>query len=115
VTAIFSGLASEFLIMPKGAGFVDYPVFEKGYEALKQATGGFQNLSPEAVEGCVKSIPISLVVIRSMLGFTPPEWAYIATQRMKVDVTQGFVRTLDRKIRMAPLTPLRPTARPQSG
>ena len=41
VTAVFSCLESEFLIMPKGLGFIDYPVFEQCYEALKQATKGF--------------------------------------------------------------------------
>ncbi len=38
VSAIFSCLESEFLVLPKGDGFVDYPVFEQGYESLKQAT-----------------------------------------------------------------------------
>jgi len=41
-----------------------------------------------------------------MLGFTPPEWAYIATQRTGVAVSQGFIRSLDRKIRMEPFKPL---------
>jgi len=41
-----------------------------------------------------------------MLGFTPPEWAYLTTQRTGVEVTQGFARTLDRNIRMAPSKPL---------
>ena len=41
-----------------------------------------------------------------MLGFTPPEWGYVTTQRTGVSVTQGFVRSLDRKIRMAPETEL---------
>ena len=107
VTAIFSCLVSEFLIMPKGDGFVEYPAFEQGYEALKQATNGFRNLSPDTVMACVKSVPVSVIVIRTILGFTPPEWAYIATQHMKIDVSQGFVRTLDRDIRLAPLTPLK--------
>jgi hypothetical protein len=35
VSAVFSCLESEFLILPKGAGFIDYAVFETGYEALK--------------------------------------------------------------------------------
>ncbi len=107
VTAVFSGLESEFLTMPKGAGFIDYPVFEQGYEALKQATGGFLNLTPENVQGCVLSNPISLIVIRTMLGFTPPEWAYVASQHAKIEVPQNFVRTLDRKVRAAPLSPLK--------
>ncbi len=107
VTAVFSGLESEFLTMPKGAGFIDYPVFEQGYETLKQTTAGFRNFTPEVVKGCVQSNPISLIVIRTMLGFTPPEWAYVASQHAKIDVPQNFVRTLDRKVRVAPLAPLK--------
>lgn len=38
VSAVFSTLESEFLILPRGEGFVDYPVFEQAYEVLKQAT-----------------------------------------------------------------------------
>lgn len=107
VTAVFSCLESEFLIMPKGDGFVEYPVFAQGYEALKQATGGFRNLTPDVVMDCVKSVPVSVIVIRTIMGFTPPEWAYVATQHTKIVVTQGFVRTLDREIRLAPTAPLK--------
>lgn len=34
ISSVFSCLESEFLVMPKGDGFVDYPVFERGYENL---------------------------------------------------------------------------------
>lgn len=34
VDAVFSCLESEFLVMPKGVGFVDYPVFERGYSVV---------------------------------------------------------------------------------
>ncbi len=108
VTAVFSCLVSEFLVMPKGTGFIEYQVFEHGYEALKQATSRFTILSPEATMKCVKASPVSFIVLRTILGFTPPEWAYVASQRTKVDVSQGFIRTLDRKIRMTPLKALRP-------
>ena len=50
------------------------------------------------------SEPIAIVVLRSILGFTPPEWGYITTKRTGVSVTQGFVRSLDRKVRIAPET-----------
>ena len=56
------------------------------------------------------SEPIAIIVLRSMLGFTPPEWAYLASQRTGVEVTQGAVRSLDRKVRMSPATPLQVTA-----
>jgi hypothetical protein len=107
VTAVFSCLESEFLVMPKGTGFVEYPVFERGYEALKQATAGFMNMSSALLLRVVLEVPISLVVIRAMLGFTPSEWAYVTTQRTGVEVSQGFVRSLDRRVRMSPLAPLK--------
>ena len=106
VDAVFSCLESEFLVMPKGAGFVEYPAFERGYEALKSATKGFSELAPTNVLPTTLAEPISIVVLRTMLGFTPPEWGYVTTQRTGVNVAQGFVRTLDRKIRMSPEAPL---------
>jgi hypothetical protein len=96
--------------MPKGEGFIEYPVFEQGYEALKQVTGGFRNLPFDAIIETVYRLPVSLVVLRAMLGFTPPEWAYVTTQRTAVEVPQGAVRTLDRTVWLKPLTPMRPGA-----
>lgn len=102
VSSIFSCLESEFLAIPKGQGFIDYPVFERGYEKLKAATSCFREMKPALVFRAITETPIALVVLRTMLGFTPPELAYLATQRSGVDVPQGFVRTIDRKIRMDP-------------
>ena len=109
VSAVFSSLASEFLTLPKGEGFVEYAAFETAYESLKKATRGFAALPASEVLKTVLEVPISLVVLRSMLGFTPPEWAYLATQRHGLEVSQGFARTLDREIRVSPLSPLLPT------
>lgn len=102
VDAVFSCLESEFLVMPKGTGFVEYPLFERGYEALKTATRGFTDLEPAKVLSAVLREPISIVVLRTMLGFTPPEWGYVTSRRTGVNVTQGFIRSLDRKVRIYP-------------
>ncbi len=80
VSRVFSTLKSEFLVLPKGKGFVEYAEFEQAYEALKKATGGFENLSPDIVLQAVIDTPLILVVLRTMLGFTPPELAYVASQ-----------------------------------
>ena len=109
VDVVFSSLASEFLVMPKGKGFIDYPTFETGYEALKQATSDFTMTTEETVYPVILATPISMVVLRSMLGFTPPEWAYVASQRTGLEIPQGFARSVDRQVRMAPLAPLRVT------
>jgi hypothetical protein len=103
---VFASLASEFWVMPKGKGFVDYPTFDSGYEKLKQATNGFRDIAPARVVHAVIECPISFVVLRSMLGFTPPEWAYIAGQRKGIEIPQGFARGLDRKIRLQPSKPV---------
>jgi len=114
VDSVFSCLESEFLVMPLGQGFVTFPMFEGGYEALKQATNGFTKLDCNAVYKTVIQCPMTFVVLRAMLGFTPPEWAYVATQETKTDISQGFIRTLDRKIRSHPLAPLRTTTESSS-
>ena len=90
VSAVFSSLASEFLTLPKGDGFVDYAAFEAGYEALKKATGGFVALPKPEVLKTVLHVPIAFVVLRSMLGFTPPEWAYVAAQRSGSELNQAL-------------------------
>ena len=102
VDAVFGCLESEFLVMPKGAGFVDFATFESGYEALKRATGGFQDVTPERVAPVVFQIPLSLVVLRCMLGFSPPEWAHYASQHTGVAVPQNAARNIDRDVRMKP-------------
>ena len=106
VDAVFSCLESEFLVMPKGKGFIEFPVFENGYEALKKATGGFRNVTPDTVAPAVFETPTAFVVLRCMLGFTPPEWAYYATRQTGTVVTQAAARNLDRRIRMSPEAPL---------
>lgn len=108
VDAVFASLESEFIVLPKGVGFVEYSVFEQGYESLKAATDSFSRFEPEELLPVVLSKPISIVVLRSMLGFTPPEWGYVTTQRTGVTVSQGFARSIDRKVRMAPETELNP-------
>ena len=102
VDAVFGCLTSEFLVMPKGDGFVEFPVFENGYEALKRATGSFRDVTADTVAAVVFETPISLIVLRCMLGFTPPEWAYYASRHTGVDVKQGAARMIDRNIRMKP-------------
>jgi hypothetical protein len=68
VDAVFSCLESEFLVMPKGDGFVDYPVFERGYEALKMATTGFSQF-----DDLKRSTPLLKLVIWKENGILSEE------------------------------------------
>ncbi|MFZ1961941.1 MAG: hypothetical protein WAU78_00470 [Roseiarcus sp.] len=106
IDEVFGELKSGFLELPKGQGFVEYPVFEAGYQALKKATAGFTAIKPAAITEAVYATPIAFIVLRTILGFTPSEWADVTAERTGVAVDQGAARALDRRIRVAPLTPL---------
>ena len=105
VDEVFGELSSSFLEMPKGEGFIDYPTFEKGYQALKRRTDSFAALTPQNVLAAIREVPIAFIVFRCILGFSPPEWAYITTEMTGVAVDQGAARSIDRNFRMNPLRP----------
>ncbi|MBK7952635.1 MAG: hypothetical protein IPK02_00960 [Candidatus Accumulibacter sp.] len=105
VDEVFSELTSTFIAMPRGDGFIDYGTFEQGYQALKRETDAFVNVNPKTVEAAVMAKPIALIVFRAILGFTPPEWAYVTSEITGVTIDQGAARSIDRNIRLRPLTP----------
>jgi hypothetical protein len=104
VDEVFAELRSTFLDMPRGDGFVDYATFEKGYQALKRSTNAFAEVTAETVAAAVEGAPVAFIVFRAILGFTPPEWAYVTTEMTGVEVDQGAARSIDRKMRIHPLT-----------
>jgi hypothetical protein len=106
VDEVCGSLQSGFISMPKGPGFIEYPVFENGYEALKRSTQGFRHLSVETALAAVRDKAIALIVLRAMLGFTPSELAEASATATGVDVTQGAARSIDRSIRLNPERPL---------
>lgn len=113
VSSVFSCLESEFMSLPKGSGFVDYATFEVGYEALKKATRDFSDLAVERIVAAIAEVPVSMVVLRSILGFSPSEWAYVTTRQTRMEVKQGAARTLDRHARMFPLARMK--VKPDTG
>lgn len=107
VDEVFDELKSSFMELPKGEGFIDYATFEAGYQTLKRRTDAFATVTSATVEAAVRETAISLIVFRCILGFTPPEWAYVTTEMTGVAIDQGAARAIDRKIRLNPLVPLR--------
>ncbi|RWA78215.1 hypothetical protein [Mesorhizobium sp.] len=107
IDEVFAELKSGFLELPKGQGFIEYPTFEAGYQVLKKATTNFTAVDAVAVTNAIYATPIVFTVLRTILGFTPSEWADVTTERTEVAVDQGAARTLDRRIRVAPMVPLK--------
>lgn len=105
IDEVFAELKSNFMEMPRGVDFIDYLTFEKGYQTLKRTTKAFTKVDASAVEAAYAEAPIALIVFRSILGLTPPEWAYLASEVTATRITQGAARNIDREIRSAPLVP----------
>jgi len=100
VEDIMESLDSEFLVMPRGPGFVEYQRFSDAYEALRGATKDFTACSGASLGKAIDQDNLAVVVLRSILGFTPSEWAHVASKSSAVKVDQGFCRSLDRKVRL---------------
>jgi hypothetical protein len=99
VDAIYGSLESQFLVLPRGESFIDYPRFQDAYENLKRATRNFRDVQPMSVWDALLIDSLSLVVLRCILGMTPPEWAALAASDSGLPITQGFARSLDGKVR----------------
>lgn len=97
IDAVFSTLQSSFLLLPRGPGFVTYPEFQQAYEVLKRHSLGFTAVEPGNVMNALQENGLAFLVLRTILGFTPPELAYITSQQSEVVVSQGFARNDDRQ------------------
>ena len=99
VDVTFNDLQSQFLVLPRGSAFLEYDDFQTAYETLKSRTRAFEEFNVERVWAALESDALVFVVIRTILGFSPPEWADIAGSQAGVAIPQGAARTLDRRVR----------------
>lgn len=99
VSATFADLQSQFLVLPKGPNFIEYSLFQNAYEVLRTTTDNFRNLNPESIWASFDQNPLCFVVLRTILGMSPPEWAELARSDLKIDIPQNIVRDLDARCR----------------
>jgi hypothetical protein len=98
VDSVWSSLQSNFLVLPRGPGFTSYNRFATAYDVLQTATHGFRQWDIESVWSAFERDRLVFLVIRTMLGVTPPEWGYLTTVEGK-RVDQRTARRLDRVVR----------------
>lgn len=101
VITTFKHLQSQVLVLPKGPNFIEYGDFEAAYQVLRLETSNFQEFSEEKIWNALRKEALTFVVLRTILGVSPPEWADLARGDLKVDVPQGTVRDLDTRSRQA--------------
>ena len=99
VDATFSDIQSQFLVLPRGSNFVEYQEFQNAYEVLRRRTNAFADFSEGSVRTALCENSLCLVVVRTMLGMSPPEWADLARSDRNSDITQGYARSLEGRCR----------------
>lgn len=98
VDVTFAELTSEFMLLPRGRAFLTYDDFLAGYEALRLATGGFDTLTTDGCWKAMRDNARALIVLRAILGLSPPEWEHLARKEMpSVTLPTNWARTLDSK------------------
>lgn len=100
VDAVYARLESTSLILPKGTAFVECVRFSEAYEVLKRETAAFADFSPPTIWAALHLDSMVLLVLRTILGLTPPEWAALTREETLMQIDQGFARTLDRRVRV---------------
>jgi hypothetical protein len=99
VEVTFRDLESQFLVLPKKDTLIEYHEFQAAYEVLKRHMKGFSVLKEEAVWNALREDALGLLVLRTILGMSPAEWAEIARQELDGDVSTSFARGLDVEVR----------------
>ena len=102
VESVFSDLQSQFLVPPRGNNLVTYGDFQAAYEVLKRHTSAFAIVSEETIWHALRENALALLVLRTILGVSPPEWADLARSERGSDISQGYARTLEGRCRESP-------------
>lgn len=99
VDSTFDDIQSQFLLLPKGQGYIEFTDFQHAFEVLKRNTAAFKSLNSESVWSALFEDSLCFVVLRTILGISPPEWADLACSDLNCDIDLNGVRTLDSKVR----------------
>src|SRR5262245_45221001 len=102
VQVTFDSLSSQFMLLPRGNTFVTYDQFLAGYEALRMGTKGFTELDTEPCWAAIRENATAFVVLRTILGVSPPEWQELATEEPAVEIPSNWTRTIDGKVQRDP-------------
>ncbi|WP_329012679.1 hypothetical protein OG271_03080 [Micromonospora rifamycinica] len=99
VSVTFADLTSQFMLLPRGSAFVAYEEFLAGYEAVRQATGGFAGVSVDRLWNALRRNALALVAIRCILGISPPEWEDLTFEETGVRLPSNWARGLDGRVK----------------
>jgi hypothetical protein len=99
IDAFIGNLQSFFEVMPRGDDFVEFNQFAAAYEVLRSQTSDFGNFGVDSVLSATQRNPLVLVVVRCILGFSPPELASLTNKLFGTIIDQGSARRIDKRAR----------------
>ncbi len=99
VAITFSDLTSQFMFLPRGNTFLTYEEFRDGYEALRMATKGFTDVTTATCWIALKQNARALIVLRTILGVSPPEWQDLTAQETGTMLPPNTARSIDGKVK----------------
>ncbi len=99
VAVTFADLTSQFMLLPRGAAFLTYEEFRDGYEALRMATKGFIDVTTATCWMALKQDARAFIVLRTILGVSPPEWQDLTAQETGTALPPNTARSIDGKVK----------------
>lgn len=93
VAVTFADLTSQFMVLPRGDAFLTYETFRDAYETLRHATEGFAPLTPDSCWKALRDDARALIVLRTILGMSPPEWRDLTAEEAKTTFPSIAART----------------------
>lgn len=99
VQSVRDNVQPIFLTLPKGDGYVERERFKDAYDTLISHTDDLTRWEFESVWSAYREDELVFVILRTILGVTPPEWEDIATEECDVNISQGATRRIDGEIR----------------
>ncbi len=97
VDVVVGSLQSYYLVMPKTGKFLEYERFGSAYQVLAKHTKGFERFSLDTVLSAITEDPVVFVVLRSILGLSPPELAHLTGEKQEIEIDQGYARLIDQQ------------------
>jgi hypothetical protein len=94
-TSILDTLQSFFLEMPRTASFCGREDFQTGYDAVREETHDGADLSGDALLRAISREPRAWLVLRSIVGMSPGEAAYLAIEEASARNESFYVEQKD--------------------
>lgn len=99
IDAFQNSLESHFLVLPRGEDFIAEGRFVSAYEVLYSRTSAFEQFTPDNLLLAITEDPLVLVVLRTILGVSPPELGQLIKELTDANISQGAMRQLDKRAR----------------